>query len=74
MATGAKTDFIKALNRREDTQAIPTFSGNATDQYISSWLSEAESMAIIHNWDDAVKKTNFASRLKEPRLVLKREP
>ena len=64
MSTNPITELITALNRREDIKAIPNFSGNATDQYISSWLSEAEAIATIRNWDDAVKKTNFASRLK----------
>jgi hypothetical protein len=64
----ALQDLITALNRREDTQAISSFSGNATDQYISSWLSEAEAIAIIHNWNDDVKRQNFASRLKGPAL------
>ncbi|EFX61697.1 hypothetical protein DAPPUDRAFT_121148 [Daphnia pulex] len=50
----ALQDLITALNRREDTQAISSFSGNATDQYISSWLSEAEAIATIHNWNDDV--------------------
>ena len=68
MAAEALENLITALNRREDVQAISSFSGNATDQYISSWLSEAEAIATIHNWDDAVKKTNFASRLKGPAL------
>jgi hypothetical protein len=61
-------NLITALNRREDVQAISTFSGNATEQYISSWLAEAESVATIHNWDAAAKKINFASRLKGPAL------
>jgi hypothetical protein len=64
MAENSIAEIITALNRREDIKAIPNFSGNATDQYISSWLSEAEAIATIRNWDDAVKKTNFASRLK----------
>jgi hypothetical protein len=68
MATTPITELITALNRREDTQAIPNFSGNATEQYISSWLSEAEAVATIHNWDDATKRNNFASRLKGPAL------
>ena len=68
MAAKALENLITALNRREDIQAISSFSGNATEQYISSWLSEAEAIATIHNWDDAVKKTNFASRLKGPAL------
>jgi hypothetical protein len=64
----ALQDLITALNRREDIQAISFFGGNATDQYISSWLSKAEAVATIHNWDDAIKKQNFASRLKGPAL------
>jgi hypothetical protein len=64
MPTNPITELITALNRREDTKAIPIFSGNATEQYISSWLSEAESIATIHNWDETVKKNNFASRFK----------
>jgi hypothetical protein len=68
MAAKALENLITALNRREDIQAISSFSGNATEQYISSWLSEAEAIATIHNWDDAVKKTNFASRLRGPAL------
>ncbi|EFX65145.1 hypothetical protein DAPPUDRAFT_333483 [Daphnia pulex] len=64
----ALQDLITALNRREDIQAISFFDGNATDQYISSWLSEAEAVATIHNWNDDVKKQNFASRLKGPAL------
>jgi hypothetical protein len=63
-------DLITALNRREDTQAISSFSGNATDQYISSCLSEAEAIATIHNWNDDIKKQNFATRLKGPTLKL----
>jgi hypothetical protein len=43
-------------------------NGNVTEQYILSWLSEAEAIATIHNWDDATKKSNFASRLKRPAL------
>ena len=64
----ALQDLITALNRREDIQAISFFSGNATNQYISSWLSEAEAIATIHNWDEAIKKQNFASKLKGPAL------
>jgi hypothetical protein len=64
----ALQDLITALNRREDIQAISFFGGKATDQYISSWLSEAEAVATIHNWDDAIKKQNFASKLKSPSL------
>jgi hypothetical protein len=56
----ALQDLITALNRREDTQVISFFSGNTTDQYISSWLSEAEAIATIHNWNDDIKKQNFA--------------
>lgn len=48
MAATALDDLITALNRRDDIQAIPLFSGTATDQYISSWLSEADSIATIH--------------------------
>jgi hypothetical protein len=33
-----------------------------------SWLSEAESIATNHTWDDTVKKNNFASRFKRPTL------
>jgi hypothetical protein len=69
MAAEAVENLITALNRRENVQAIPNFSGNGTDQYISSWLTEAEAIATIHNWDDATKKTNFASRLKGPALI-----
>jgi hypothetical protein len=68
MPTNPITELITALNRREDTKAIPIFSGNATEQYISSWLSEAESIATIHNWDETVEKNNFASRFKGPAL------
>ena len=68
MPTKPITELITALNRREDTKAIPIFSGNATEQCISSWLSEAESIATIHNWDETVKKNNFASRFKGPAL------
>ena len=51
MAENSIAELITALNRREDIKAIPNFSGNATDQYISSWLSEAELIATIHNWE-----------------------
>jgi hypothetical protein len=68
MAATPITELIAALNRRENTQAISNFIGNATEQYISSWLSEAEAIATIHNWDDITKKTNFVSRLKGPAL------
>jgi hypothetical protein len=68
MAENSIAELITALNRREDIKVIPNFSGNATDQYISSWLSEAESIATIHNWKDPVKRTNFASRFKGPAL------
>ncbi len=64
MPTNPINQLITALNRREDTQTIPNFSGNANEQYLSSWLSEAEAIARIHNWDDTTKNTNFASRLK----------
>lgn len=68
MATSALDDLITALNRREDLQAIPLFSGTATDQYISSWLSEADAIATIHKWSVDIKKTNLASRLRGPAL------
>jgi len=68
MAETSIAELIAALNRREDIKAIPNFSGNDTEQYILSWLSEAESIAIIHNWEDTVKRTNFASRFKGPAL------
>jgi hypothetical protein len=68
MPTNPITELITALNHHEDIKAIPNFSGNATDQYISSWLSEAESIATIHNWDETVKKNNLASRFKGPAL------
>jgi hypothetical protein len=42
MPTNPITELITALKRREDTKAIPIFSGNAIEQYISSWLFEAE--------------------------------
>jgi hypothetical protein len=69
MAGDAVENLITALNRRENIQAITNYSGNGTDQYITSWLTEAEAIATIHNWDDAAKKTNFASRLKGPALI-----
>jgi hypothetical protein len=69
MAGDAVENLITALNRRENVQAITNYSGNGTDQYITSWLTEAEAIATIHNWDDAAKKTNFASRLKGPALI-----
>ena len=59
MTESSIAELITALNRREDIKAIPNFNGNATDQYILSWLSEAEAIATIHNWDDAVKKDKF---------------
>ena len=64
MAESSIAELITALNRREDIKATPNFSGNYTEQYILSWLSEAESIATIHNWEDTVKRTNFASRFK----------
>ncbi|EFX69147.1 hypothetical protein DAPPUDRAFT_329390 [Daphnia pulex] len=66
MANTALDDLITALNRRDDIQAIPLFSGTATDQYISSWLSEADSIATIHKWSAEIKKANLASRLRGP--------
>ena len=66
MAETSIAELIAALNRREDVKAIPNFSGNDTEQYILSWLSEAESIATIHNWEDTVKKTNFLHDLKAP--------
>ena len=69
MAGKAVENLIIALNCRENIQAITNFSGNGTDQYITSWLAEAEAIATIHNWADAEKKTNFASRLKGPALI-----
>jgi hypothetical protein len=68
MANTALDDLITALNRRDDIQAIPLFSGTATDQYISSWLSEADSIATIHKWSAEIKKANLASRLRGPAL------
>jgi hypothetical protein len=70
MAATALDDLITALNRRDDIQAIPLFSGTATDQYISSWLSEANSIATIHKWSTEIKKANLASRLRGPALKL----
>ena len=35
----ALENLITALNSQTDIQAISSFSGNARDQYISSWLS-----------------------------------
>jgi hypothetical protein len=69
MAGNAVENLITALNRRENVQAITNFSGNGTDQYITSWLTEAEAISTIHNWDDAERKTNFASRLKGSALI-----
>ena len=69
MADDAVENLITALNPRENAQAIANYSGNGTDQYITSWLTEAEAIATIHNWDDAAKKTKFASRLKSPALI-----
>jgi hypothetical protein len=69
MAGDAVENLITALNRRENVQAITNYSGNGTDQYITSWQTEAEAIATIHNWDDAAKKTNFESRLKGPALI-----
>jgi hypothetical protein len=68
MATTALDDLITVFNRRDDIQAIPLFSGTATDQYISSWLSEADSIATIHKWSAEIKKANLASRLRGPAL------
>jgi hypothetical protein len=70
MAATALDDLITTLNRSDDIQAIPLFSGTATDQYISSWLSEANSIATIHKWSTEIKKANLASRLRGPALKL----
>ena len=64
----AMEDLITALNRRDDIKAIAQFTGNAHEQYILSWISEAEAIATIHNWNDQAKKRNIATRLKGPAL------
>ena len=60
-------DLVKALNESKITETIPLFSGNS-QQYITSWLTEAESLATVYNWSERHRKTNFASRFRGPAL------
>ncbi|KAI9551210.1 hypothetical protein GHT06_003611 [Daphnia sinensis] len=53
-----------ALNRREEIQNIPIYSGNVNDQPIGVWLRDAEAIATIHDWSQDQMKKLFSTRLK----------
>ncbi len=68
MVTTALNDLITVLNRRDDIQAVPLFSGTVTYQYISSWLTEADSIASIHKWAVDIKKSKLSIVTSRPSI------
>lgn len=49
---------------KEDVKAIPFYNGFASDQNITAWVKETESVAIVNNWKDQQRKRYIVSRLK----------